>query len=676
MSSRKGGARGSTRGRSTGSYRQRNYQTEENWTLRPILDHKVQTHETSSSASAPEPFPGSQSIDQRRPRTGMNRWAPRSRGGNSLCIKNSEEEEEDLNGGSESRPELDSSSGDLNGKEEGSAGGLSSGLNVDSEKREEKVEGLSSSNEADEDESIKRLEELRLNVDEPELSEEMLSINKQLQEDEMLALESIYGDNIFILEHKSGLKCFQAHIHVEVPKGIRITAKFNSSGFHETRDDGSSDFSYSFQVEYLPPIILTCLLPKSYPSLEAPYFTISAQWLGSARISDLCCKLNSIWQEQVGQEVIYQWVEWLQGCSLSYLGFDDEIILGPYVVRHDEDRRAISGSVSPDIDISSMKSYNDAQRHERFCRNMQECCICFSEFAGSEFIRLPCQHFFCEKCMKTFSNMHMTEGTVLKLKCPEAKCDGMIPPGLLKRLLGEEGFEQWESLTLQRSLESMADVVYCPRCETACLEDEDDHAQCSKCYYSFCTLCQERRHVGLACITPEMKLVILQERQNSKLMKNEQRRREQDMINQILSVKEINRFAKQCPSCKMAISRTEGCNKMVCDNCGAFFCHRCNQAISGYEHFRDGNCELFPAEEIQRWEARMDAGQVAAVQQQMLLNNGHPCPNCGQHNVKAGNNNHIFCWACQNHYCYLCRKMVRRSTQHYGPKGCKQHTVG
>ncbi|KAL0313561.1 UNVERIFIED_CONTAM: hypothetical protein Sradi_5755400 [Sesamum radiatum] len=362
MSSRKGGAGGSRRGRSTASYQQHNYQTEENWTSDPFLTTNFKPMKPLLQHRRRNPF------------------------------QNSEKEEEDLNGGSESRPELDSSSGDINGKEEGSAGGLSSGLNVENEKREEKVECLNSSNEADEDESIKRLEELRLSVDEPELSEEMLSINKQLQEDEfhpdvicwwvdaapvsnvirlglktfewinlkvksvyvMLALESIYGDNIFILEHKSGLKCFQAHIHVEVPKGIRVTAKLNSSGFHETRDDGSSDFSYSFQVEYLPPIILTCLLPKSYPSIEAPYFTISAQWLGSAKISDLCCKLNSIWQEQAGQEVIYQWVEWLQGCSLSYLGFDDEIILGPYVVRHDEDRRAISVSVSPNIDIPSM----------------------------------------------------------------------------------------------------------------------------------------------------------------------------------------------------------------------------------------------------------------------------------------------------------------------------------
>ena len=52
----------------------------------------------------------------------------------------------------------------------------------------------------------------------------------------------------------------------------------------------------------------------------------------------------------------------------------------------------------------------------------------------------------------------------------------------------------------------------------------------------------------------------------------------------------------------MAIEKSEGCNKMTCGNCGAFFCWRCNKAVDGYEHFRSGTCILFDHGEIQRWE--------------------------------------------------------------------------
>ncbi|XP_039169136.1 E3 ubiquitin-protein ligase RNF14 [Eucalyptus grandis] len=663
-----------------GSRRHRSSRPDGNWRTKPLGggggggdDHDGRSqlespepeidHESLPSTSLREPRPRLRGSGNPRSR----RWAPRDRSGARSAGSSDVDRAE---------PELPSSSG-LEERKASGADAVRPGSG-------EKVGGDVAPNEreareasGDVDGVVAELEELRLGMEEPELEEEQLNSNDQLQEDELLVMESIYGDNVCILDRRWGSRLFKIYIDVKAASEITVIARLNPSNDLNITSGNSDGFSYSFKVQHLPPIVLTCLLPKSYPSHVPPCFTISVRWLASIKISSLCSMLDSIWQEQPGQEVVYHWVEWLQSSSLSYLGFGEKIELGPYGVRGNGDKRAISGIVSPDVDIPVIRSYNDDKCHENFLKNLHECCICFSEYAGTEFIKLPCQHFFCSKCMKTCSDLHVKEGTVYKLQCLASKCGGVVPPSLLKRLLGDEEYEHWESLMLQKSLESMSDVAYCPRCETPCIEDEDQHAQCSKCFFSFCTLCREKRHVGVECMTPEMKLRILQERQSSSQLKDEQKLRERELINELLSVKEINKIAKQCPSCKMAISRTEGCNKMVCENCGQYFCYSCNKAIDGYEHFRDGTCELFPAQEIRQWEEQMNARQlVGQVQAELFPNHGQTCPNCRQFNAKIGNNNHMFCWACQTHYCYLCKKIVRRASEHYGPKGCKQHTAG
>ncbi|CAM0878558.1 unnamed protein product [Alopecurus aequalis] len=547
--------------------------------------------------------------------------------------------------------------------------------------------------EGRDEEPLRRLQELvGIGREKVELTEEEVRANHQRQEDEICALEAIFCDNVVMFNRKEGQRSFQVHVHIEIPDGIDLSARLSfgagTLNYKEVHDgDASDDLVYKFRVENLPPILLTCLLPSSYPSHQPPFFTMSTEWLDKVMISSLCHMMDMTWEEQQGIEVIYQWVQLLQSSSLSYLGFDNEIVLskGDQTCTEDVgDKRACPDNAPPDITIPRIIRYNDHKRHEAFLHAIHCCMICFSECPGVDFIKLPCLHFFCQKCMQTYCKMHVKEGTVVKLLCPDTKCGAIVPPNILKRLLGEDEFKRWEALLLQRTLDAMVDVVYCPRCQTACLEDAGDEAVCSSCLFSFCTLCRERRHVGVECISPEEKLHILEKRQKSeKKKKGDVRKKKmkgdiQKHMDEVWSIMEILKDAKQCPQCKMAISKIEGCNKMACWNCGQSFCYQCNAAISGYDHFK-GDCVVFDQAELDRWEMqvkqRVQRQTIARVQAALFEGEFYPCPTCRQAIPKIGNNNHLYCWSCSQYSCALCRKPVQKMTHHFGPTGCKQHTA-
>lgn len=63
--------------------------------------------------------------------------------------------------------------------------------------------------------------------------------------------------------------------------------------------------------------------------------------MDGSNVSQLCQMLDNIRAELLGQEVVYQWVEWIRNSSLPYLWFDRKITLGQDIHMHEGDNRAI-----------------------------------------------------------------------------------------------------------------------------------------------------------------------------------------------------------------------------------------------------------------------------------------------------------------------------------------------
>lgn len=102
----------------------------------------------------------------------------------------------------------------------------------------------------------------------------------------------------------------------------------------------------------------------------------------------------------------------------------------------------------------------------------------------------------------------------------------------MKGLLSAEQNNRLEAVELERTLNHMADAVYCPRCSTISIEDEDNCAQCSKCYFTFCSLCDASWHPGTQCLTPEAKLELMRRRmEGTKTGDAEFRKREAELQN-------------------------------------------------------------------------------------------------------------------------------------------------
>ena len=373
------------------------------------------------------------------------------------------------------------------------------------------------------------------------------------QLDEVEALQAIYHDEVEVLCDDEGLVALVVHIHPELEGKLLIQAEVNDTEGHPishishgyemdvmelakrkvaggdakpalslARSASGKHTSHAEgEVNHLPPLRLQLKLPADYPESAAPEFQLASSWLDSEVLSELCRNLDQKWEEAEGSPIIFTWAEALryEAPEVFQCGSTKPLALllrahGPD--HHPADPRARSECENPMQTLLDLLLYDKCRGLDLWKQQQHLCNICFSEYPGSQFVHLgECPHAFCKTCVSTMAEIHVTEGSISELLCPEPSCRAEITASALAQVLLEEQYERWHSLKLQRVLMSeLKGVVFCPRCEeggreTPVLPDkeEDDGnppvARCARCEYAFCAKCLGLYHGCDPCLHPE-----------------------------------------------------------------------------------------------------------------------------------------------------------------------------
>ncbi|XP_076117218.1 E3 ubiquitin-protein ligase RNF14-like [Mytilus galloprovincialis] len=425
--------------------------------------------------------------------------------------------------------------------------------------------------------------------------------DKEQQEDELLALTSIYDETVLSVSDDTEEPGGQFLVSSHIPENFSIKSLSKDNKIEE------------HVVKNLPPISLNFQLPKDYPSVTPPQFTLSCKWLNRKQLTKLCLRLDEIWEEYKPCVVVFLWTSFLQDESYEFLGLSDTLDLTtPQSIERKQstekyDPRAIQDIASQNRLLATLIDYDKQVKQIEFDRSLFECKVCFCDRTGSQCINFyECDHVYCKECMKEYFTVQIGEGNVNGLYCPEDKCESQAHQSQVKELVPPELYAKYDKLLLQTGLDTMLDIAYCPRpsCQQPVIMDKEmSMASCASCCFVFCTLCKLSYHGLSPCRIKAEGLRKLKdewldgdEATRKLLEKKYGKAAIQQAVEESFSNEWLDSFAKKCPHCGAQIQKIDGCNKMTCMKCRAHFCWICNGFLAKanpYSHFSEMGSKCF-----------------------------------------------------------------------------------
>lgn len=254
----------------------------------------------------------------------------------------------------------------------------------------------------------------------------------------------------------------------------------------------------------------------------------------------------------------------------------------------------------------SLIEYNALKSQEEFNKNLQDCNVCFSQVLGEQCKQLACSHITCIECLKRMCEVHIKHGTVEEIVCSQENCNFEIPVNVIQELVTKELFERFDKLMLNRTLDKISNMNYCPlpHCQyPVSTQTEEALAVCPSCNHAFCVYCKRAYHGVEGCrLKSDEKRELIELYRNGdynkqlELEKRYGKKQLYELVNAAKTEDWMSKHSKRCPCCHINIEKNDGCNKMICRKCNTHFCWLCLGRVSSlnpYLHFQDPKSRCF-----------------------------------------------------------------------------------
>ncbi|KAK4137863.1 RWD-domain-containing protein [Trichocladium antarcticum] len=374
----------------------------------------------------------------------------------------------------------------------------------------------------------------------------------------------------------------------------------SGAGTAGPREQGPVD---SHELAHLPSIHLEISLGPRYPVAEPPQITISANppWLPAETVKRLEEDAPRLWQEMGCDMVGFTYIDHVQQAADDVFGLVS-------------DKGALE--VDPKHKIAIL-DYDIKARRAAFEKGTFGCEICLEPKKGSVCHRmLDCAHVFCVACLQDFYNNAIKEGDIAAVRCLAPNCakerGKAMSPGrkrkkprtfinpseLLQIPLDQEVVKRYVTLKYKTELESDKNTIYCPRpwCNGA--------ARSKK----------HRKPQGLE-LAEASDDSASEEDDDEDHAEGETKSKPYKPAEDLLA---------------------------ICEECSFAFCSRCTQSWHG---------------EFVRCTPRREKGELTTEELaslEYMKMHTTPCPTCAAPAQKTHGCNHMICYRCQSHFCYLC----------------------